>query len=242
MAHILSWFGPALIVLGIVAMVVVRMAPEPSNLGLWIAVSLIGGGFAVNLALTMGWGSWLHDIFVRVTGSNRDAQQLSHVFEAIGKLPGDSPVIEQIRQSATQGELSATAGFRGLMWRVIMANLQRDPLFYIVYLGLQLVFAWDFRVMESLERWKQRFGGSVHHWFEALGECEALIAGATLADENPQWAFPVVCADQQLILQVSAMGHPLLTDAQRVSNDLTLERGQPLLLVTGRTWPARARC
>lgn len=232
-AHALSWLGMVFIALGTLAFVIANMVPEPSNTQLWIAVGLIGAGFAVNLVLTMGWGSWMHDIFLRVTGSNRDAQQLSHVFDAIGKLPGNSQIIERIRQSASQGEQSAVAGFRSLMWRVVMANLQRDPLFYIVYLGLQLVIAWDFRVMESLERWKQKYGSAARGWFEALGQCEALIASATLADENPDWVFPTACADQQLIFKVETMGHPLLAQGQRVSNGLTLDRAHPLLLVTG---------
>ena len=232
-AHGLSWIGPCLIIIGFVALTIANMSVEPSNASLWFAVSLIGSGFAINLILTMGWGSWMHDIFLRVTGSNRDAQQLSHVFTAIGQLPGDSPILDRIRQSASQGEHSAVAGFKSLMWRVVMANLQRDPLFYIVYLILQLVIAWDFRVMESLERWKSRFGSSARGWFEALGTCEAIIAGATLADENPNWTFPTSCDDPQLIFKVTGMGHPLLTDQQRVNNDLSLERRQPLLLVTG---------
>ncbi|MCC6508898.1 MAG: hypothetical protein IT423_07310 [Pirellulaceae bacterium] len=233
LAHALSWIAPALIALGMTILVFANFAAEPSNTILWIAVSMIGAGFGINLILTMGWGSWMHEIFLRVTGSNRDAQQLSHAFAAIGKLPGDSLILEQIRQSASQGELSAVAGFRSLMWRVVMANLQRDPLFYIVYLALQLVVAWDFRVMESLERWKKKFGPAAHGWFEALGRCEALIASATLADENPSWVFPSPCDDPQLIFKVETMGHPLLPNQQRVNNNLQLDRQRPLLLVTG---------
>lgn len=232
-AHALSWFGPLLIAVGTIAFVAANSVAEPNNTSLWIAVGLIAAGFAVNLILTMGWGSWMHDIFLRVTGSNRDAQQLSHVFQSIGKLPGGSSIVDQIKQSASEGEQSAVVGFRSLMWRVVMANLQRDPLFYIVYLILQLVIAWDFRVLESLERWKLRFGSAAHGWFEALGKCEAFIACATLADENPDWAFPSTCLDQQLIFNVQAMGHPLLTDRQRVNNDVKLDRQHPLLLVTG---------
>lgn len=232
-AHALSWISPPLIALGTILTLLSNSAAEPNLTNLWIGVGLVGTGFAINFILTMGWGSWMHDIFLRVTGSNRDAQQLNHVFQTIGKLPGDSSILNEIKQHASQGELSAVAGFRGLMWRVVMANLQRDPLFYFVYLFLQLVIAWDFRVLESLERWKLKYGTSAHAWFVALGKCEALIASATLADENPDWVFPTACADEKLIFKVAAMGHPLLRDNQRVSNDLTLDRQHPLLLVTG---------
>jgi predicted ATPase len=233
LAHILSYVGPVLVLCGALALFVATVPQEANNVAMWIAAGLLGAGLAVNLLLTLGWGSWLHDIFVRVTGPNRDAQQLSHVFEQIGSLPGTSPRIAHIREQASRGERSAVAGFRQLLLRVQMANLQRDPLFYLVYLVLQLAVAWDFRVMESLERWQVKFGGASHQWFEALGECEALIAAATLADEYPQWCFPEPCSQPDTIFCMSGLGHPLLADEQRVTNNLTLAAAQPLLLVTG---------
>lgn len=233
LAHILSYVGPLLVAVGVVALTLANMQSEPDVRALWLAVGLLGGGFAVNLLLTLGWGSWLHDIFLKVTGSNRDAQQLSAVFEEIGRLPGSSAIVVQLRERASQGDRSAVHGFQRLMWRVRMANLQRDPLFYIVYLVLQLALAWDFRVIESLERWQLQFGGAAPAWFEALGECEALIAGATLAEEYPQWCFPTPSTDPTVVFAVNQLGHPLLPDNQRVPNDVTLHREQPLLLVTG---------
>ncbi len=232
-AHALSFIGPGLIALGAIVFWLATRVEEPDNTQLWISVIAIGAGFAINFLLTLGWGSWMHDIFLRVTGSNRDAQQLSEIFQAIGRLPGSSDMVTSLRHSASMGDDAAVPGFAKLLWRVRMANLQRDPIFYIVYLGLQLTMAWDFRVMESLERWQLRFGKSSAGWFDALGRCEALLAGATLSDEYPQWCFPEPCKDRQLIFEIESLGHPLLPDAQRVTNDLQLSRMQPLLLVTG---------
>lgn len=232
-AHVLSMVGPALFFFGAIALFLASLPQETDPGRLWIAAGLLGAGFAVNFVLTLGWGSWLHDIFLRVTGSNRDAQQLRSVFQSIGDLPGESSTIVHLRQSALLGEQSAANGFRDLLWRVRLANLQRDPLLYLVYLLLQLVLAWDFRVIESLERWQVRYGAASHGWFEALGQCEALIAVATLADENPDWCFPRPNDDPATIFQASALGHPLLPEHQRVANAICLQRAQPLLLVTG---------
>ncbi len=66
-AHALSYIGPCFILLGIIALIVAYQSAEPSNTALWIAVSMMGCGFGINLVLTMGWGSWMHDIFARVT-------------------------------------------------------------------------------------------------------------------------------------------------------------------------------
>lgn len=233
-AHWLSFVGPTLVGLGIATLLVAASQSESVITWMWIAVGLLGSGFAINLLLTLGWGSWLHDIFLRVTGSNRDAQQLTAIFELLGKLPTSSPMLAAISQQASLGPSSAVEGFRQLLWRVRLANLQRDPLFYVVYLILQLTMAWDFRVMESLQSWQLRFGAVSAQWFTALGECEALLAGATLADEYPDWCFPEenVSASTELF-RGQAIGHPLLSDGQRVVNDVFLELEQPLLLVTG---------
>lgn len=232
-AHAMSFIGPMLIVCGLVVLFIATRPLEADTRGMWIAAGLLALGFGLNFLLTLGWGSYLHDIFVRVTGSNRDAQKLRSVFERIGNLPGRSPRIAELRERACQGEQAATSGFQHLLWRVRMANLQRDPVLYLVYLVLQLLFAWDFRVMESLERWQARYGSASHGWFTALGECEALIAAATLADEYDQWCFPEPNLDPEIIFDARGLGHPLLADGQRVPNDLCLRRTQPLLLVTG---------
>ncbi|MEZ6136507.1 MAG: hypothetical protein R3C53_16550 [Pirellulaceae bacterium] len=114
-----------------------------------------------------------------------------------------------------------------------LANLQRDPVMYIVYLVLQLIVVWDFRVLKRLEAWKAEFGEHVQGWFEGLGTCEALICSSTLADEYPEWAFPEPLADPQMLLSAKQLGHPLISDGARVSNDVALDTRQPLLLVTG---------
>ena len=232
-AHLLSMLAPALVLCGFLALVVATTVMPNDSRVVWTAVVLTGSGFAINFALTLGWGSWLHDIFLRVTGSNRDAQKLRTVFERIGTLPGDSPLITRLRERASLGEQSAAEGFRKLLWCVRMATLQRDPLLYLLYLLLQLTLGWDFRVMESLERWQLRYGSASHAWFVALGECEALIACATLADEYPAWCFPEPINSTDVIFDVTGISHPLLPDQQRVANDLRLRRAQPLLLVTG---------
>jgi DNA mismatch repair ATPase MutS len=124
-------------------------------------------------------------------------------------------------------------GFQKLLWVVRLANLQRDPMLYIVYLGLQLALMWDYRVLEVLERWQMQFGSAVGNWFDALGRCEAIVSGATLSDEYPDWAFagPAVANSSPLVTE--QLGHPLLPDSARVPNDISITSDRPLVLVTG---------
>lgn len=230
-AHALSWIGPALVLSGVITLVL-GLANESTAIAN-VGATLLASGFLVNLLVTIFWGSWVHDIFLRVTGQHRAVYQFSDVFKAFEHLPSDGGLLDGIRQVSTEGPQSAVVGFHKLLWVVRLANLQRDPMLYIVYLALQLALMWDYRVLEVLERWQVQFGSAVGSWFDALGRCEAIVSGATLSDEYPDWAFPGPAIVGGAPLVAEQLGHPLLSDAARVPNDISITAGQPLVLVTG---------
>jgi DNA mismatch repair ATPase MutS len=92
--------------------------------------------------------------------------------------------------------------------------------------------------MEGLERWKERFGHRAAGWLDALGSTEALLSAATIADENPSWCFPRFLTPSNHPPAASpwvvhALGHPLLADTQRVTNDYSWDPSRPIHLVTG---------
>ena len=230
-AHALSFIGPALVIAGAIGLISGLSSESKATAN--VGVGLLIAGFAINLLVTIFWGSWVHDIFQRVTGQHRAVYQFSGVFEAFKHLPTDNGLLDEIRQVSTEGPRSAVLGFQKLLWVVRLANLQRDPMLYIVYLFLQLVLMWDYRVLEVLERWQAQFGSAVGGWFDALGRCEAIVSGATLSDEYPDWAFagPISSGDSLFIAE--QLGHPLLSDAARVPNDIAIATDRPLILVTG---------
>lgn len=231
LAHGLSYLGPAMVLGGaaLLAGAIFGQLPWLVNAG----IILLGGGFLINILVTVAWGSWIHDIFQQVTGQHQAVYRFADVFEAFEDLPDDQGLLTDIRRAATESPTSARRGFARLLWNVRLANLQRDPIMYVVYLVLQLLLLWDFRVLRRLEQWKAEFGAEVGNWFAALGTCEALVSCGTLADEYPHWAFPQDTASPDDLLLAEQLGHPLLPDATRVRNDLHLRRQRPLLLVTG---------
>ncbi len=232
LAHGLSYLGPALIACGAVLVVIAITSGEKTTLPN-IAVGLLGGGLLLNVIVTGLWGSWIHDIFQQATGSHQATARFAELFESFAKLPHDDGLLDQVRQVATEQSSCATRGFSKLLTLVRLANLQRDPLMYVVYLILQLTCMWDFRILKMFERWKVRFGADVPEWFDALGTCEAIVSAATLADENRDWAYPEPQLDPGIKLHGVAIGHPLLSDDDRVANDVRLASDRPLLLVTG---------
>lgn len=230
-AHFLSYVAPTLTIIGLLAWFLLLGSEQR----IWInsAACVVGAGLLLSLLLTIVWGGWIHDIFQKVTGEHKAVFEYASVFEMLGQLPDDDGLLSSAKRAATEGNTNAVKGFRELTREVRLANFQADPTMYVVYLALQLFVVWDFRILRRLEQWKGKYRDNLEEWFDSLGVCEAVICGATLADEYPDWCYPSSKASNGLIIESKTVGHPLLTDDIRVTNDFSLEDNNPLLLVTG---------
>ena len=114
--------------------------------------------------------------------------------------------------------------------RLSWAEVRYSPLLYAV---LQWLFQWDVHVVERLERWRRDAGRHARDWLVALGEAEALAAFATLAHDNPGWVFPEITEQTTPIIVARDLAHPLLTESERVANNVTIGPPETFLLVTG---------
>lgn len=229
--HLLSYLGPVVLILG--AAILYWGFKQDNQLWMRIGLGGLTTGAIANILITVFWGSWIHDIFHRVAGEHHASRQFAEIFEMLGQLPEDNGILSEAKHVATQSSDSATRGFVELNRLVKLATLQRNVIFYLVYLALQQIFLWDFRILRLLEQWQSRYGLAVEKWFAALGRCEAVICSATLADENPDWCYPQALQASDLRFRAEQLGHPLLPSRVRVNNDLSLETQKPLLLVTG---------
>lgn len=102
----------------------------------------------------------------------------------------------------------------------------------LIHAIIQPFTLWDIHVLAALERWQETAGAFVRQWLFALGKAEALTAFATLAHDNPDWVFPVVDSAEPT-LDARNLGHPLLPQATRVRNDVSVGPAGTFLLVTG---------
>jgi DNA mismatch repair ATPase MutS len=113
-----------------------------------------------------------------------------------------------------------------------LGNGRRSSVYGIPYVFMQILWFWDFHVLERLERWQARFGAHVDDWFEAVGELEALCSLAAVASDHPQWTFPRVDLTATMMI-AERLGHPLIARDQCRRNDVRLGPPGTFLLVTG---------
>lgn len=112
--------------------------------------------------------------------------------------------------------------------RIVDAINNRNNMFYI---AINILLLGDYQNIIKLEKWKNNSGANLRQWFKVLAEAEALSSLSNIRHDNPKWVFPAIVEDQPG-LWAKEMGHPLITKG-RVSNDLTVDNSQSLLIITG---------
>jgi DNA mismatch repair ATPase MutS len=90
-------------------------------------------------------------------------------------------------------------------------------------------------VLFALERWRYDAGRHVRDWMDALADLDALVALAGVKHDNPGWCMPEIVEDLRHAERYTAtgLGHPLIAEDRRITNDVEIGPRGTVLLVTG---------
>ena len=158
-----------------------------------------------------------------VCARERHLRGYGHLFDLLAHWQPRAP---ELRRLATRLQ-GAGAAMHSLDALVTLAAIRTTPASPFA----QWFFCWDYHTLWLMERWQERHGAQVSGWFEALGEMEALASLAALRFDHPTW--PQAVFVDEPVIAARALGHPLLPEASRVANDVTLGPPGTFLLVTG---------
>jgi hypothetical protein len=91
---------------------------------------------------------------------------------------------------------------------------------------------WTTHLAFAVASWRRAHAAEFARWLDVLGRFEALHSLAGYAYENPADPFPDLVPDGPLF-DATALGHPLLPPGRCVPNDVCLDAGLALLVVSG---------
>lgn len=115
--------------------------------------------------------------------------------------------------------------------RILAASsLQGNP---ILWLFVNLAIPWDLFFAYQLNRSKRRLADRIPAWLDAWYELEALGSLANFAYLNPAYRFPTVTDENAPHFRATQLGHPLIPDDQRVTNDFALDQIGAIVIITG---------
>ncbi|HEX7184612.1 MAG TPA: hypothetical protein VF756_22500, partial [Thermoanaerobaculia bacterium] len=183
----------------------------------------------VNLVLSYAFRERMEEIFNQASAREREFRLYADAMEAVTGKAFAAPALQRIAQELSPEGRPAHAWMDLLDRRLVLADARHAAL---LHLPLQLLTLWDFHTLWLLERWQQAVGRRARGWLAALGELEALCALAGLRYDNPEWAFPAV-AEGENCFAARGLGHPLIPEPRRVTNDVEVGPPGTFLLVTG---------
>jgi DNA mismatch repair ATPase MutS len=129
----------------------------------------------------------------------------------------------------SEGRASASVALRRLGRLIDLADLRYSHLPHVLVHSLT---GWDLHVAAALERWRTTSGARVARWFEVLAELDALAAMAGLAHDEPEWTYPTL-APQADVLAADGLAHPLIAADVRVGNSVSIGPPGTVLTITG---------
>jgi DNA mismatch repair ATPase MutS len=101
-----------------------------------------------------------------------------------------------------------------------------------LYLFFNMITLCDYQCLIALERWKRISGEALKDWLETIAEFEALASLSIIRYDHPEWATPELVPSTPFVT-AEHLGHPLLTEAVRVTNPLQIGNQTKVILITG---------
>ncbi|MCL1843455.1 MAG: DNA mismatch repair protein MutS [Defluviitaleaceae bacterium] len=138
--------------------------------------------------------------------------KLSSYVNVIKIIKSQNFVCEKLKQLQSS-LLSADRAFAELNEIADKTNVKHNaPLWYF----LNIFLLWDYSCAIALEAWKNKYSAVSGDWFLALGELESLLSFSVFPNVCDNTCRPAI-SEKSIVAR--EIGHPLISNANRVNND-----------------------
>jgi len=169
-----------------------------------------------------------HQTFNKTGSSVSEIQRCSALLACIEPESYDSPLLIELKNTLVKQDNTPSRQIKKLFGIVDRMGLRYSSIHPVINIAI----LWDLQTLIKLENWRSGTGRLLREWIEVMAEFEALSSLAVLAYEHPHWTVPQITESAPAIKAV-ALGHPLIKDEIRVSNNVELPKPGTILLITG---------
>ncbi|MDF1863542.1 MAG: hypothetical protein P1U70_01840 [Saprospiraceae bacterium] len=139
----------------------------------------------------------------------------------------ESKKLADLKAVFLKKEQPASKKIDQLSYIIRQLNVRYNPFAMI----LNIATLWDLKYIWQLEKWKAEQKEFLPKWFDSLAEFEAVLSLSTLYYNNPDWVFPTIQDDSDVIAK--ELGHPLISAQKRICNNIDIPTKGHIKLVTG---------
>jgi len=142
----------------------------------------------------------------------------TQVIKSLQAQSFNSEKLKQIQEVLSDSENAAILAIKELARLANRANMRRNGIAFVI-LNMTLLF--DITTAIGFCAWKQKYANYAEAWFVNLGEFESLLSFSNLPNVMPTTCLPKIVAGKTI--EAKEIGHPLITNDKRVSNDVMLK-------------------
>ena len=171
------------------------------------------------------------DTFEQATAFEAGLQQLKAVFKQLETFSyRHTPHLRELCGPFLQPG-RRPSHYLARLTRIVAAAGIRGNIF--LWLALNAVVPWDLLVAYRLRQVKEEMVRRAPEWMAAWFELEALCSLANLAYLNPAYILPGFSTGPGQVFAARRLGHPLLPDEQKVTNDFSFNSLGDIAIITG---------
>jgi hypothetical protein len=192
-----------------------------------IFLSVFSFIFTVNLGFL---GLFTKRILLENTQSpniDKVIKQYGLLLEIIEKKDFDSEKLKRLKQKLTTSDGTSSAKIKQLSELFSRMDSIGNIVAAVIFNGL---FLFHFHNLRAIIQWKKSNALALENWLAVIGEFEMLNSLANFTFNNPQFAFPTLNSNYEILF--SNLSHPLLNENSRIGNDISFNP-QAFTILTG---------
>ena len=188
--------------------------------------------FLLYLLIPLGVaGSYTKKVNNRHNNVSKTADMLqkhARLLREIETLEVGSELVRELQHSIRHRSMTASTSLKSLS--AILTALD-NRLNFVSWAFLNGLLLWDILQMMRLEAWQLRHRMDLRNWFKVIAEFDVICSFANFNFNYEGTVFPEPLSGSFEVTAKDA-GHPLIDPKVRVSNDISIHKGE-FLIITG---------
>lgn len=195
---------------------------------------LISGGlilvwFFVGLIITLFYIAHINKLYQSATQMTETFASYSKLLLEIENKKFTSELLVNQQNKIKANDLKASFIFNQLAKDLNSLDQRNNFLFALGGNGFLL---WDLKYAFRIERWIEQNAKLATEWFEVIAFFDAFNSLGNYAFNYPNSIYPTLSESENVLISADSIGHPLLKEEARVTNDFKLDQ-MDFFIITG---------
>lgn len=183
--------------------------------------------FSINLVLSFSQFKRIRQELLRADHVKETIGQYAELLYIIENDTFEAEKLRRLQSGLTTGNTATSLHLKQLSEHFSKLDSVHNLMAVVFFSGTML---YHLHILKALRSWKKAHAASIPGWLDIIGEIETLSSLANFSYNNPAFAFPVL--NDQKEISFKSLGHPHISAAKRVCNDVAFIP-QHFILLTG---------